>query len=156
MRVILIMLACALTCFGAGYSVDRLLHPAPPPPQDHYMAELNLSPEQREKIKAIWTDVSKNSGPAQREKREAAQKEFIEALQTLATPEQKPKLDVLVAEYRKKLDQISQDARKLRDEAIERTKAELNDEQRAAYDEIRKKRQEERTHESKTETPTLK
>ena len=143
MKSRLIILICFLSAFGAGLCVGVLWQQPAKAAQDHWLSELNLTPEQREKIKAFWTDAMKNSGwQNQREKREAAQKQREEALNALITPEQKLRYDEIQTNYQKQLETLSQESRKAKDEAYEKTKAILNDEQRAAYEELRKKRME--------------
>jgi Spy/CpxP family protein refolding chaperone len=146
MKPKLIILACFLSAFGAGLCVGVLWQQPAKAAQDHWLSELNLTPEQREKIKAIWTDAMKNSSwQNQREKRDSAQKQREEALNALITPEQKLKYDEIQSNYQKQLEVLSQESRKSKDEAYEKTKAILNDEQRVAYEEMRKKRMEGRS-----------
>jgi Spy/CpxP family protein refolding chaperone len=143
MKARLIFLACFLSAFGAGLIVGILWQQPAKASQDHWLSDLNLTPEQHEKIKAIWTDAMKNTGwQAQREKRDAAQKQRDEAMNALVSAEQKPRYDEILAEYQKKLDELRQEEKKAKDEAYERTKAILTESQRVAYDEMRKKRME--------------
>ncbi|MCY3024433.1 MAG: hypothetical protein NTW87_36120 [Planctomycetota bacterium] len=144
MKSRLIFLLCFLAAFGAGicvgYAVGGARRAAP---RDGWLSELNLSPEQGEKIKAIWTDAMKATDwQSQREKREAVRTERDEALRALVTGDQKQRFEEIMSAYQKKADEISQEARKARDEAYERTKAVLTESQRVAYDELRKKRAE--------------
>lgn len=146
MKARLIFLVCFMTAFGAGTCVGVLWQTPAKATQDHWLSDLKLTPEQRETIKTIWTDAMKNSGwQAQRERREAAQKERDAALIATLTPEQKQRYDEIMAVYQKRLDEISQESKKARDEAYERTKAELTESQRVTYEELRKKRSEGRS-----------
>lgn len=150
MRSRSIFLLAFLTAFGAGLSVGLLWQrsssaekPPPPqqPPQDGWLSELNLTPDQREKIKAIWTDAMKTGNwQQQREKREAAQAERDEALQALMSAGQKPKYEEILAAYQKKVDELNAESKKSRDAAYEKTKTLLSETQRVQYDELRKKR----------------
>jgi Spy/CpxP family protein refolding chaperone len=143
MKPRLIILICFLSAFGAGICVGVLWQQPAKAAQDHWLSELNLTTEQREQIKTFWTDAMKNSNwQTQREKREAAQKQREEELNALITPDQKPRYDEIQGNYQKQLDVLSQESRKAKDEAYEKTKAILNDEQRVAYEEMRKKRME--------------
>lgn len=146
-----IFLLAFLTAFGAGLSVGLLWQrsssaekapvlPQPPNPHD-WMAELNLTPDQKEKIKAIWTEAMKNNNwPQQREIREAAATERDDAFKAMLNPEQKTKYDDILAAYQKKIDDLNAENKKSRDAAYEKTKAILNETQRVQYDELRKKR----------------
>jgi len=137
----LIFFVCFMAAFGAGICVGLLWQRPAPSSRADWLAELNLTPEQQEKIRAIWTDAMKASDwQTQREKREAAQKERDEALSALVTGERKPRYEEIMGTYRKKADAITQESRKARDEAYERTKALLTESQRVKYDELRKKR----------------
>ena len=147
-----IFLLAFLSAFGAGLSVGLLWQrstsaektpPSQLQQQDGWLSELNLTPDQREKIKAIWTEAMKpGNWQAQHEKREAAQTERDEALKGLLSAEQKPKYDDILAAYQKKMDELNADNKKSRDAAYEKTKAILNETQRVQYDELRKKRME--------------
>ena len=146
-----IFLLAFLSAFGAGLSVGLLWQrsssaekpPPAPQQQDGWLAELNLSPEQREKIKAIWTDAMKNNNwQQQREQREAAVAERDEALKTMLDAGQKTKYDEILATFQKKMDEFSAENKKSRDAAYEKTKAILTETQRVQYDELRKKRME--------------
>ncbi|MGD0090765.1 MAG: hypothetical protein ABSE73_12665 [Planctomycetota bacterium] len=140
-KVRLVVFLCFMAAFGAGVCAGVLWQRRAKPAQDGWLSELNLSPEQREKIKAIWTESMKvGDWQAQRDRREAAQKERDEALRALLTGEQKPRFEEIMSAYHKKADEIAQAGRKARDEAYERTKALLTENQRVLYDELRKKR----------------
>jgi len=143
MKSRLIFLLCFLAAFGAGACVGTLWQQPAKSARDGRLSELNLTPEQQEKIKAIWTEAMKATDwQAQREKREAAQKERDEALRTLITGDQKQRFEEIMSAYQKKADEIAQEGRKAKDEAYERTKAMLTESQRVLYDELRKKRAE--------------
>jgi Spy/CpxP family protein refolding chaperone len=145
-----IFLLAFLTAFGAGLSVGLLWQrsssaekaPVQQPPNPHdWMAELNLTPDQKEKIKAIWTEAMKNNTwPQQREIRDAAAVERDEAFKAMLNAEQKTKYDDILATYQKKMDDLNAENKKSRDAAYEKTKAVLNETQRVQYDELRKKR----------------
>ena len=143
MKSRLIFLLCFLTAFGAGVCVGVLWQQRVKPAHDGWLSDLNLTAEQREKIKAIWTDAMKAADwQTQREKREVAQKERDEALRTLVTADQKQRYEEIVSAYQKRAEEISQESRKAREDAYERTKALLTESQRQMYDELRKKRSE--------------
>lgn len=139
-----VLLLCFLAALGAGVCVGLLWkQQAVRPMHEGWLSELNLTSDQQEKIRAIWTEAMKNSDwQGQREKREAAQKERDEAVKALLPAEQRPRYEEILAAYQKKADEISQAGRKARDEAYEQTKALLTEDQRVLYDELRKKRAE--------------
>ncbi|HYG74067.1 MAG TPA: Spy/CpxP family protein refolding chaperone [Planctomycetota bacterium] len=160
MKSRILFVICFLTAFGAGLLAGMLLKqpPAAQPQSDRFLGELNLTPEQREKMKAIWTEAMKNnSWQMQREAREAAQKERDEAMRALITDEQRPRFEAIQSAYQAKIEELSQKSRKARDEAAEKTKAILNKEQRVKYEEITKRRREGKhqsgTHDGKGPPP---
>jgi len=144
-KACLIILLCFMTAFAAGICVGVLWQRRTKLPQDGWLSDLNLSSEQREKIRAIWTDplrlVDKQT---RRERREAAQKEREDALRALVTGEQKQRYEEVMSACQRKLEEIAQEARKSSDDAYVRTKAVLTETQRAMFDELRKKREETR------------
>ena len=141
----LIVLLCFILAFGAGTCFGLLWERRGKQPQDGWLSELNLSAEQREKIRAVWTDPQRLADKqSRRGRREAAQKERDDTLKALVGGEQKLRYEEIVSACQKKLDEITQEARKSSDEAYERTKALLTENQRALFDELRKKREETR------------
>jgi Spy/CpxP family protein refolding chaperone len=141
-----VLLLCFLAAFGAGTCVGLVWRQqAAKPAHEGWLSELDLTPEQQEKIRAIWTETMRNSDwQGQREKRSAAQKERDEAVKALLSAEQQPRYDEILAAYQKKADEISLAGRKARDEATEKTKALLSESQRVTYEELLKKRAESR------------
>jgi Spy/CpxP family protein refolding chaperone len=105
------------------------------------MAELRLTPDQNEKVKEFWTEAMKKSNwPMQRERREAARKERDDGLRALLTDEQKEKQDELNRAYQAKLDELDAISKRAREEAFEKTNAILSDAQKKTYEEMRKRR----------------
>jgi Spy/CpxP family protein refolding chaperone len=141
----LVFVVCFLMAFGAGISVGALWQKPEKMVQEGWLAELNLTPEQREKMKSIWTETMKNSGwQAQRGRREAAQKERDEAMKAIIPIDHAAMFDEIMSTYQKKMDEIAQESRKAKDEAYEKTKEILTEQQRVTYEELRKKRMESR------------
>jgi Spy/CpxP family protein refolding chaperone len=141
----IVFVVCFLMAFGAGVSVGALWQKPEKVVQDGWLGELNLTPEQREKMKAIWTETMKNSGwQAQRSRRDAAQHDRDEALKAIIPPEHAAMYEEIMASYQKKMDDLAQESRKAKDEAYEKTKEILSEQQRVAYEELRKKRMESR------------
>jgi Spy/CpxP family protein refolding chaperone len=141
MHARLILIVCVLSAFGAGVCSALVWKNVAQKPHDPFLGELNLTDEQREKIKGFWSEAMKeNNWQAQRELREAAQKERETAIRALLSEEQRAGYDLILSDYQGKIDALNQQSRRGRDEAIEKTKAILTEEQRAKYDELRKKR----------------
>lgn len=139
-----IVLICFLTAFGAGVCTAMLLNAPTPASEDGWLSDLKMSPSQRENLKAIWEQAMKTSAwQVQREKREALMKERDQLIvKEFISSEQKSRYDEITATYQKKIEDVGVEAKKTKDEAYEKTKALLSDEQRKIYDELRKKRSE--------------
>ena len=102
--------------------------------------ELKLTPEQSEKIKVIWSDMLQ--GPGSRpggDARRAAQKERDEAIVAMLTPEQKSTYDKIVDKYSQQVAEINKARDLAFQAAVEKTKAVLDDSQRAKYEDLLKK-----------------
>ena len=112
--------------------------PAPPTsPELGWLKELNLTAQQSEQMKTIWSNVSK-FGPMNHGKREALRKERDDAIRALMSDDQRKQQTTILAQYDTKYDDIGkrmrqeQDAaRKLRDETL---KAVFDAEQRKQYE----------------------
>jgi len=102
--------------------------------------ELKLTSEQSEKIKVIWSDMLQ--GPGQRpggEPRRAAQKERDDAIVALLTPEQKGTYDKIIERYNQQVGEMNKAREAAFQAAVEKTKAVLDANQRAKYEELLKK-----------------
>jgi len=139
MKSRLIFFTCFFITFGAGLAVGMLwATPVPKPPRDPFMAELDLTQEQREKIKSFWTEAMKNGW--QREQRDVVFKERDASLKAMLTDEQKAKQEDIQKVFQAKMDEMNAASKRSRDEAYEKTKTILNPEQLVKYEEMRKKR----------------
>ena len=95
----------------------------------------NLSPDQREQIKKIWSTVLEG-GPRAFEQRQRIEQEFRDKAVALFTPDQRAKYDQIIADYEKALATIDAERDDRFRKAIADTKSLLNDEQKKKYDEI--------------------
>jgi Spy/CpxP family protein refolding chaperone len=139
MKSRLIFFTCFFITFGAGTAVGMLwATPAPKPSRDPFLSELDLTQEQRDKIKGFWTEAMKNGW--QREQRDAVFKEREAAMKAMLTDEQKAKQEEIQKVFQSKMDEMNAASKRSRDEAYEKTKAILNPDQLVKYEEMRKKR----------------
>jgi Spy/CpxP family protein refolding chaperone len=97
--------------------------------------ELNLTPDQSEKIKAIWSDISR-PGQSGFERRRQFQRERDEAVQALLTDKQKADYAAIVDKYNLQLAELNHEREQAFQAAVESTKDILTDAQRTKYDEI--------------------
>lgn len=147
----IIMILCFVTAFSAGVMAGKLwersvvnaasgpivIAPAPPPippapanpptppaPDQGWLRDLNLTAEQSQKMRAIWSEVMKN-GPMNHERRDALKKERDEAIKALLTDDQRKQQTAILTQFDAKNEEINrqmrtaQDAqRKQRDESL--------------------------------------
>ena len=102
---------------------------------------LGLNSEQREKLKAIWTETVR--GPSQQAsalKRSQLLKERDDALYNLLSDDQKQQYQKVKADYSAKLADLNKEREKTIQDAVERTKLMLDDKQREKYEQILKER----------------
>jgi Spy/CpxP family protein refolding chaperone len=135
----LIILVCFCAAFGAGVATGVALtrfssEHRPGSWLDH---ELNLTPQQREQMRGIWSQVV--SMPSQREQRQALQKERDEAVQALMNESQKAQYDEVMKTYAAKLAALEESRKKAFEGAVERTKKILTEPQRKKYEELLQK-----------------
>ena len=136
-------LLCFLISIVAGIGIVVFWNRPEKTPSGGWLSELKLSAEQREKIKAIWSDAMKNAGPqALRKNCAEAHKEFMEKLKMLITAEQQPRYNDLEISYLGRLAEIEREAQITKNDAFERTKTLLSADQCAKYVELRQKHSE--------------
>lgn len=140
-KTAIILLVAFLLAFAAGTAVGLWsAKPAPPgEPRSWLDNELKLTPEQKEQMKAIWSDNMGLVFQAQGQKRTAIAQERDQAIQALLTAEQKLQYEQIQQEFSRKSEELGQERKKAFDEAVERTKAILTPEQAKQYDELMKR-----------------
>jgi len=142
-RTKVILLVSFLVIFAAGVSVGMLLsRPAKAGSSHQHLREvLNLSPDQSEQMKKIWSDVMESGFRAQGERRSQYAQQRDEAVQALLTAEQRAKYDAVQQEYSKRMDELSAERKKKFEQAVAMTKKILTPEQAIQYDEWMKQRE---------------
>lgn len=139
----MILLGSFLLAFAAGTALGLLVsRPDRPAHGRSPLAELNLTPAQREQMKKIWTETHGAASKPQGEARSAAAQRREQAIQALLSDEQKARYDAIQQEYSRKLEELSQERKKASDAAVERCKRLMSPEQAAKYDELIKKQRE--------------
>jgi uncharacterized membrane protein len=102
--------------------------------------ELNLSPEQAEQMKTIWSEMLSDTRRLHRDLEQALKQQRREALRKLLTDEQFAQYEAVEKDLEER-EQTDHEARKAAfDQAVEATKAILDDEQRARYEEMLRKK----------------
>ena len=133
----LILLGCFVVVFAAGLSTGLLVPRLTARHGEHSrFAELKLTPQQREQMNKIWSEVmGSRSGPgSRRETRLALAQERDQKISALLTEDQQSKRDAIVKEYGRKMDELDQERRRAEEEAIKRTRSILTAEQAQKYD----------------------
>jgi Spy/CpxP family protein refolding chaperone len=99
-------------------------------------SELNLSPEQRKKMDAIWSEVAKGGREEMDKERDALRKQRDEAILALVGTDNKAKYDDIQKNYRDQQQAMERKMRGRFEKAVEETKAILDDEQREKYEKL--------------------
>ena len=135
------MLACFLVAFAAGTALGLLVgRPAlAPHSRSRLSRELDLTPQQREQMRQIWSDVMRSAPQDEYERRQALRTQRDEAIQALLAEEQKPRYEEVMQEYSRKVDELAQERQELFQKATERTKEILTESQRKKYEELLEK-----------------
>lgn len=134
--------ACVVLAFAAGVSVGMLVmrSKGPHEPGSWLSRELNLTSQQQEQMRQIWSDIMRTAGEQHWQRGRELQEERDKAVQALLTEEQKQQYAKLMEDHAKKLEELSQERKKRFEEAVEKTKQILTAEQRAKYEELMAKR----------------
>ena len=144
MKPKIILIVAFVLAFAAGGSVALLAvrPPPPPPPRGVLMAELNLTPEQREQMGRIWTETTGALFRQHGERRAALAQERDQQIRALLDEGQLARYETILQDYSRGVEELSQERKRNFDEARERTKKILTPEQASRYDELIKKQRE--------------
>lgn len=99
-------------------------------------ADLNLSPDQQNKMTQIWSDVS---GPGQRaysEKQHLARKDHDDAILAVLSPSTLEQIEKIDRKFLDRIEEIDRDWRKSYEEAVDKTRKMLNPDQLSRYNQI--------------------
>jgi Spy/CpxP family protein refolding chaperone len=156
-RTKVILVAAFLLAFAAGASLGlfasnpTVSQPPPRPPgprggpESFFSKELNLTQEQRETMRKIWSEVrGPGGGPGGRDDRRAAlSRERDQAVLSLLSEEQRGQYQAIQQDYTAKVDAYQQERMKAFEKAFEdarkRTIEILTPEQAAKYEELMKR-----------------
>lgn len=110
-------------------------------PRGFLHRELNLTAEQQEQMKQIWSQVASRGGREQDEQRRQYRKERDEALLALVREEDRAAYDAIIQKYQGRIASMEQEFRETFERAVKQTEAILTPEQRVKYEEIRRRNQ---------------
>ena len=137
-----ILLFCFASVFAAGVLVGAVARRATAPRRERHSwlsQELDLTPDQRDQMRDIWSDAMRGSREQQHQERRALREKRDQALQDLLSDEQKAEYEKILLKYEEGTKALDEVRKAAFDDAVQRTKAILNEEQRAKYEEMLKR-----------------
>ena len=136
-----VILVCFCLAFLAGVSTGLLWTrmSAKPRGRSWITRELDLTVEQREQMREIWSGVMGARRQQQREQRRAIREEREVAIQNLFSEEQKAQYEEAMRLYEEKSAALDAERNAAFDRAVEQTKAILTERQRTKYEELLKR-----------------
>jgi Spy/CpxP family protein refolding chaperone len=138
----LLIVVCFLVAFAAGISgglaFSRRPRERPRPPL--LVEQLDLTAEQAEQARDIWSETREALRADMAGRRDALQQERDDAIRALLTEEQRVRYEQVMADYRSKREELRNKRKAAIEKAVERTKEILTDEQRAKYDQLLEER----------------
>jgi hypothetical protein len=138
-----LILGLFILAFAAGLAsavaVERWHQPRARGGAESWLSrELNLRPEQVEKMRDIWGSLARDASQQQEEarKRDALKQWRDEAIRQLIPADRRSELDKIQDQYSVKLNELADQRRQSFELAEAKTKAILNDEQKVKYEAI--------------------
>ena len=138
----LIILISFIVAFAAGISVGLVVGRTGMTPRRRSILarELNLTPEQRDQMQKIWAETMEPIRRLQHEQRQKLQEEREEAILNLLSLEQREQFEKINEAHSLSMEKLAQHRKALFDEAQEKTKKILSEDQQKKYEEILKDR----------------
>ena len=141
-RSTIFLSTAAVLVLSAGMVVGRLssrFSGMRPPDHDHnwFTDQLNLTPDQHEKMDAIWADT-KTQMDKINDHRHGMDHDRDAAIRKLLTPEQLTAYDGIFDAYHAKRAEFDKDREKLLHDADDRSRALLSPEQQVKFDAMKK------------------
>lgn len=107
-------------------------------PGSYLVQQLGLTPEQQQQMREIWSETAGRRGRQASEQRRRLREERDAAIVALIRPEDTPAYEAILKDYEDKRTALENEWRNAYQEAVEKTKAMLNPEQRAKYEQMLK------------------
>ncbi|MCK4376518.1 MAG: periplasmic heavy metal sensor [Candidatus Brocadiae bacterium] len=132
-----VLLVCVVLVFAAGAAVGRLTarHRSHGGRRSWLTGQLDLTPEQGEKMREIWSEAMEPLANS-REERQRVLRERDEAVRGLLDEDQVPEYDRIHEELAARLKEMGARRREAFEEAVARTREILTPDQRVKYDEM--------------------
>lgn len=109
------------------------------PPRGWWVGELNLTPDQQEQMRQIWSEAARFGGREQEDRRRLYRQERDDAIVALIRPEDAAKHEQILRDYAEKMAALDSEWRSSYENAVERTKRILTPVQREQYETILKR-----------------
>ncbi len=139
----MLIIAIFTVALGAGFVVGMGMTRAPveqkPGGRSWLVDKLQLSPEQSDKLKAVWSDNLHDSWKRHGDSIKQYRKERDDALMALLNPEQKAAYEKILSHYNDQITELNREQEAQFQAAAEKTKALLDEHQQQIYDELLKK-----------------
>ncbi len=138
----LIILISFIVAFAAGISVGLVVGRTGKTSRGGSILtrELNLTSEQRDQMQKIWEETVGPIRRLQHEQRQKLQEEREEAILNLLSPEQREQFEKINEAHSLSMEKFAQHRKDLFNEAQEKTKKILSEDQQKKYEEILKDR----------------
>lgn len=139
-RWIVVVSFCLAFVAGAlaGYAASRI-KPARPERGSWIADELNLTSEQRERMKAIWSEAHEAMQHLGRDRRRQLRQQRDQAVEALLNDAQKTEYDRIQQEYDEAVAALDAERRKVFETVDRKTREMLNPEQIEKFEQMRKK-----------------
>ena len=144
-----VVIAGFIVAFAAGFAVQTRVHSRLPVPSTRpadreglMAAELNLTPQQQEQLKRIWSDTAFKNRHDREERRRQLGRQRDDAIAKLIRPEDKARYDEALRKYADDSAALDREGRAAFQAADEQTRQILTPEQWPRYEELFLKRHE--------------
>lgn len=105
-------------------------------PGGWFASQLNLTPEQREQMDAIWSDLARSGRREMDRRRDELREQRDAAIVELLGPDNKPEYAAILERYEEQHRDLFREMRSRFERAVEQTNALLTPEQQAKYKEL--------------------
>lgn len=105
-------------------------------PGGWFASQLHLTPDQRQKMDAIWSEVARNGRREIDKRRDELRDERDAAIVALLGLDDKPKYDAILKKHHEQQKALEREMRSRFEKAVEQTNALLTPEQQAKYKEL--------------------
>jgi Spy/CpxP family protein refolding chaperone len=99
-------------------------------------SQLNLSTEQQDQFRKIWSETARRGGREQEERRRQLRKDRDDAIVAMIPPESRSKYDQVLSHYAEQTGALDREWSSSFRDAVDRTKQILTLEQRLKYEEL--------------------